>query len=63
MPKNFDLVERVRHIKVDAVEEVNVLPYHTSDSLPEIIEHCKDKGLLISGRGGTGKTFVAKKMI
>ena len=63
LPDNLDLVEEERHIKVDEIEEVNVLPYHTSDSLPEIVEFCKDKGLLISGRGGVGKTYSALKLI
>jgi hypothetical protein len=63
LPDNLDLVEEVRHIKVDDVEQVNILPYHTTDSLPEIVEFCKDKGLLISGRGGVGKTYSALKLI
>jgi len=63
VPKNTDLVENVRHMEYKEPRKVNLLPYNTSDSLPEIIEHCKEKGLLISGRGGTGKTYCALSLI
>ena len=63
IPKNLDLVESIRHIKLDRVKKVNILPYHTSDHLPKIIKHCKKSGLLIAGRGGTGKTYCALSLI
>ena len=63
LPKKMVLVEKARHIKLDDIKEVNILPYHTSDSLNELISFTKDnkQGLLISGRGGTGKTYCALK--
>ena len=56
------IVETIRHIKYPN-HILNILKYKSSNEVNEIIEFCRNSGVLISGRAGTGKTYVGKKII
>ena len=56
------IVEEVRH-SAYPTHALKVLKYKTSNEIDEIVEFCRNNSLLISGRAGTGKTFVAKRLI
>jgi hypothetical protein len=69
LPKNmFDVndnvkMQRKRDFQFFQENGINELNIFTSNEYEKILEHTKYNSLLLIGRAGTGKTYIAKKLI